>query len=115
MYKKINHFMQRETRHDLLLERATTRDENQPLKKRSLSKSEKSRRAAVKKAKKEREITEAGIKPSFITAIGPLVTSLNLKGVALATELNRRGIKTPNGGEWSANLAKYVRLQTLKP
>ena len=118
MYKNVSRFMQREARHDSALDKLITRDNTKPLKNRpqkhKLSTSEKARRAANKEAKKEREIIEAGITSSFITAVGPLVRALNLKGGTLANELNRRGIKTPNGGDWNKSAANHVRSQVFK-
>ncbi len=113
MYKSTNRFMQRDTRHELAVEKATEKDKKQAQKGRNLSESDKLRRANSKKAKSEREIFEAKITPNFVAAIGPLLMSINLKGTQLAAELNARDIKTPGGKKWNRRLAQYLCAQVI--
>jgi hypothetical protein len=115
MYRNASRFMQRETRSDFALDKAMEKDKREAKKEKGNGKkhpsSKRKKEPFTTFKDRKRQIARNAITPAYILAIGPLVSSLNLKPGPLSVELNRRGIKTPEGSDWNKSLASYLLSQ----
>lgn len=119
MYKSSSKFSQRDTRHDLALERSLNRDKTKLKRSSKKLKNASIRRTGLAPALQlQRRVQVARITPEYLAEVGPFIMSLSgslkIKGGNLAAELNRCGVKLPNGGTWDKVLANYV-LSQLSP